>query len=66
MTSTPCDALDYDCPVGASQRKAEDAIDGLALIISTFDDEQRGLMSEMHMEIQLLFSMFILSVRGSG
>jgi hypothetical protein len=44
------------------QHKASDAIDGLALVITVFDKEQRWLMMEMHLEIQLLFSVFVLSV----
>ena len=35
------------------------------MIIDVIDDEQGRVMAEMHQEIQLLFSLFILAVRGA-
>jgi hypothetical protein len=33
------------------------------MIISVFDEEQAALLAEMHLEIQILISLFIFAVR---
>jgi hypothetical protein len=44
------------------QREGADALDGMGLLINNFNAEQRRIMAEMHQEIQLLISLFIISV----
>jgi hypothetical protein len=39
-----------------------DALDGMTLLINNFNGEQHRIMAEMHQEIQLLISLFIISV----
>jgi hypothetical protein len=41
-----------------------DALDGMGLLINNFNGEQRRIMAEMHQEIQLLISLFIISVQA--
>jgi hypothetical protein len=45
------------------QGKAKDAEDGLSMITSVFNEEQSALLAKMHLEIQILFSIFTLAVR---
>ncbi len=49
---------------GAWQRDGMDALDGMSLLIKNFNGEQRRIMAEMHQEIQLLISLFIIAVRA--
>jgi hypothetical protein len=44
------------------QTLGEDALEGLSLVINIFGLEQRRIMAQMHQEIQLLISVFIISV----
>jgi hypothetical protein len=39
-----------------------DALDGMGLLINNFNGEQHRIMAEMHQELQLLISLFIISV----
>ncbi len=59
---SPAALLSTDCRPPGEQTLGEDALEGLSLVINIFGLEQRRIMAQMHQEIQLLISVFIIAV----
>jgi hypothetical protein len=60
-TGAPC-CFSFSFLSLGEQTLGEDALEGLSLVINIFGLEQRRIMAQMHQEIQLLISVFIISV----